>query len=154
MILALLAVALFGVAASTAMAGDYGHHYKPKHEYPKPPVTPPVTPPTPPRVCPDGLPPTPGEQAYDPNDDCKRPPKTTTTPPAVVTPPTIVTVTVPGPERVVTKTVVKTKVKTKIKWRTKTKIVYVTVKPDPPKTCKSGYRMWKGKCHPIARGSG
>ena len=31
----------------------------------------------PPRVCPDGLPPTPGEGAFDPNDDCARPPATT-----------------------------------------------------------------------------
>ena len=28
----------------------------------------------PPRLCPDGKPPTSGEDAYDPNDDCKRPP--------------------------------------------------------------------------------
>ena len=30
--------------------------------------------PPPPRLCPDGKPPTPGEGAYDPNDDCARPP--------------------------------------------------------------------------------
>lgn len=30
----------------------------------------------PPKLCPDGQPPTPGEGAYDPNDDCARPPTT------------------------------------------------------------------------------
>lgn len=89
----------------------------------------------------------------------------------------VVTVTVPGPERVVevvkevpvekivevpvtvTKTVVKVKkvpvVKTKtvVKWKTKT-----VIKRVPGKTavcaCPEGYRLWKGKCHAIVRGNG
>ncbi len=68
-------------------------------------------PPDPPRVCPDGLPPTPGEGAYDPNDDCKRPPvippvtppvdppnPPTVVPPPVTPPPAVVPPVKPKPE--------------------------------------------------------
>lgn len=95
----------------------------------------PVIPPPPPRLCPDGKPPTPGEGAYDPNDDCKRPPEPPVTPPRFdngtpptvtppVTPPTTVTPPVTTP-----KPVVKPKPKPKPKAKPKPK-------PDKPPVVK------------------
>ena len=99
------------------------------------------------RVCPDGLPPTPGEGAYDPNDDCKRPPPvttttTTTTPtPAVTTTTTPTTTTptttTPTPTTTPPKTVApKPKPKTTSKPKT-VKPKTTTPKPDAPKVCKT-----------------
>ena len=64
-----------------------------------------VTPP--PRLCPDGKPPTPGEGAYDPNDDCKRPPAPVTETTPATTPdttPTTTTVITPTTTTVTTPT--------------------------------------------------
>ena len=81
-------------------------------------------------------------------------PTQTVTLPAVTLPAQTVTntVTVASPPKVVTKT----RVVTKVKWRTKVKVVTKTkvIKCKPNGACPKGYRKWKGKCYPIAHGSG
>lgn len=117
--------------------------------------------PTPPPAqrCPPGMTPTAGKDGAPGNDECEVPktpttPATTTT--TVVTPPPVVqtvTVTVPSPPVVVTKTITKFKTRvlvkhhTKVVHKTKTRVVHVY-------GCKTGYKLYKGKCHFKARGSG
>lgn len=128
------------------------------------------TTPTPPRVCPDGLPPTQGEAAFDPNDDCKRPPTVTTT--TTVTPtvtPTAAAATTPASPPTVSSTTATTAVKPAVKSKP-------TAKPTPDnpptkakpkrrvstKQCPAPAYMLKGKCvrdykgkpHPVAQGNG
>jgi len=56
-------------------------------------------------------------------------------------------------QHVVTKVKVKHEVKVKYRdrWHTKTVTKYV---PQKQCKCASGYRLWHGKCHPIAHGKG
>lgn len=57
-------------------------------------------------------------------------------------------------DKIVIKTVIKkvVKIKNKIVVKYKTKVVTKVVKICP--VCKLGYRLYKGKCHPIVQGSG
>jgi hypothetical protein len=64
----------------------------------EPPTT--TTETQPPRLCPDGSAPTPGEGAFDPNDDCARPPAPTVTTQAQPAPPTTTTATTTEPDPV------------------------------------------------------
>ena len=98
------------------------------------------------RVCPDGLPPTPGEGAYDPNDDCKRPPPVTTTTTTTTPTPAVTTTTTPTTTTPTTTTPTPTTTPPKTvapkppKATSKPKAVKpktTTPKPDAPKVCKT-----------------
>lgn len=140
--------------------GNYGgqneDHCTPPSTNPPPTTTtpPPTTPPPPGHDCVyTGA----GKDGQPGNDDCAP----ITTPPATV-PPTAppvtqtVTVTVPSPPTVITKTVVKYKTRTVVKYKTryKTKIVRKTIVLRKTCGCPVGTRLYHGKCHPIVPAKG
>lgn len=169
LIAALVTLALIGALSAVALGGGYDKckKYPWKCEQPTTTTTTTTTPPPPPtpRVCPDGKPPTPGEGAYDPNDDCKRPPPleidTVPQPPPAVPPPVLncpagmIEVARTATQVVCSyTTIVVKKVKVPVPGKTVTVTKIKRVKYCPaPKPCPKGYvRSPDGRCSPQAGG--
>lgn len=150
-------VLLVGGGAVAAYAGNEHPSDGCKYKCGPPPTNPPPTSP-PPTTPPPGHTCTytgAGKDGQPGNDDCAAvPPKTTTTPPTDPPVTQTVTVTVPTPPTVITKTVVKYKDRVVYRTKYKNKIIKKTIILRRTCGCPPGTKLWHGKCHPKVPAKG